>query len=35
DAANLAEKIEAENKDLEVAYYYGGQPHYYYIISVE
>ena len=35
DAAKLAEKIEENFKDLEVAYYYGGQPHYYYIISIE
>ena len=35
DAARLAEKIEEEHKDLEVAYYFGGQPHYYYIISIE
>lgn len=35
DASKLAEKIEENFKDLEVAYYYGGQPHYYYIISIE
>ena len=35
DAAKLAERIEEAFKDLEVAYYYGGQPHYYYIISAE
>ena len=35
DASKLAERIEENFKDLEVAYYFGGQPHYYYIISVE
>lgn len=35
DAANIADKISALYKDLEVAYYFGGQPHYYYIISAE
>ena len=35
DAANLASKIEKAHRDLEVAYYFGGQPHYYYIISIE
>ena len=35
DAERLAGKIEEAHKDLEVAYYFGGQPHYYYIISVE
>ena len=35
EAANLASKIEKEFRDLEVAYYFGGQPHYYYIISLE
>ena len=35
EAANLASKIEKVFRDLEVAYYFGGQPHYYYIISLE
>lgn len=35
DAANMADKITALYKDLEVSYYFGGQPHYYYIISAE
>jgi len=35
EAANIAEKVSYEFKDLEIAYYYGGQPHYYYIISAE
>ena len=35
EAQKLVEKIEEAHSDLEVACYFGGQPHYYYIISVE
>ena len=35
EAGRMAEKIEKAYPDLEVAAYYGGQPHYYYIISAE
>ena len=35
EAMHVAEVIEAEYPDLEVAVYYGGQPHYYYILSSE
>ena len=35
DAQELVERIEEAHKDLEVACYFGGQPHYYYIISIE
>ena len=35
EAMHVAEVIEAEYPDLEVAAYYGGQPHYYYILSAE
>lgn len=35
DAKRMVEKISAHNTNLEVAAYYGGQPHYYYIISAE
>ena len=35
EAIHVAEVIEAEYPDLEVAAYYGGQPHYYYILSAE
>ena len=35
EAMHVAEVIEAEYPDLEVAVYYGGQPHYYYILSAE
>ncbi|MBR7162916.1 MAG: DAK2 domain-containing protein [Clostridia bacterium] len=35
EAAHVAEVVETEYPDLEVAVYYGGQPHYYYILSAE
>ena len=35
EAERLAEKISALYPDLEVAAYFGGQPHYYYILSAE
>ncbi len=35
EAMHVAEIIEQEYPDLEVAAYYGGQPHYYYILSAE
>ena len=35
EAMHVAEVIETEYPDLEVAAYYGGQPHYYYILSAE
>ena len=35
EAMHVAEVIEAEYPDIEVAVYYGGQPHYYYILSAE
>lgn len=35
DAENLADKIQALYPELEIAYYFGGQPHYFYIISAE
>ncbi len=35
DAMNIVDKVNALYKDLEVSYYYGGQPHYYYVISAE
>ena len=35
EAAHVAEVISEEFPDLEVATYYGGQPHYYYILSAE
>ena len=35
EAAHVAEVISEEYPDLEVATYYGGQPHYYYILSAE
>ena len=35
EAMHVAEVIETEYPDLEVAVYYGGQPHYYYILSAE
>lgn len=35
DAQELVQKIEEAHSDLEVACYFGGQPHYYYIISIE
>lgn len=35
EADEFVEKVQAEFPDLETACYFGGQPHYYYIISVE
>ncbi len=35
EAEELAAKIEEKYPDLEVTYYYGGQPHYYYLIGIE
>ena len=36
DSANeIAEKVEEEYPDVEVEVHYGGQPIYYYVISVE
>ena len=35
DANGLVEKLSRVFEDLEIACYYGGQPHYYYIISAE
>ena len=35
EAEHVAEVIETEYPDIEVAVYYGGQPHYYYILSAE
>lgn len=35
EAMHVVEVISAEHPDLEVAAYYGGQPHYYYILSAE
>lgn len=35
DANSLIEKLSKEFPDLEIAAYYGGQPHYYYILSLE
>ena len=35
EATHVAEVISEEYPDLEVAAYYGGQPHYYYILSAE
>jgi dihydroxyacetone kinase-like predicted kinase len=35
EAMHVAEVIGEEYPDLEVAAYYGGQPHYYYILSAE
>ena len=35
EATHVAEVISEEYPDLEVATYYGGQPHYYYILSAE
>lgn len=35
DADTLVQKLSAEFKDLEIACYFGGQPHYYYIMSAE
>lgn len=35
EAMSLADKIQVMYPDLEIAYYFGGQPHYYYIISAE
>jgi len=35
EAAEMSEKLQEKYPDLEVAAYYGGQPHYYYILSAE
>lgn len=35
DAQSLVDRVSAEFENLEIACYSGGQPHYYYIISVE
>ena len=35
DADRMAGKLEEKYPDLEIAAYYGGQPHYYYILSAE
>ncbi len=35
EAEEMAEKIEEKYPDLEVTYYYGGQPHYFYLIGIE
>ena len=35
DAERLVEKLEELWPDLEIAAYYGGQPHYYYLLSAE
>ena len=35
DAKRVASRIEEINPELEIAYYFGGQPHYFYIISAE
>ncbi len=35
DADALVGRLSLEFPDLEVACYYGGQPHYFYIISAE
>lgn len=35
EAERLVEKISAEHEDVEVMVYYGGQPHYYYILAAE
>ena len=35
DAENMASRLQQAFPDLEVAAYFGGQPHYYYIISAE
>lgn len=35
EAIKIAEAIEKKYPDIEVTYYYGGQPHYYYLIGIE
>lgn len=35
EAINVLDKVQAMYPDMETACYYGGQPHYYYIISAE
>ncbi len=35
DAEKLAEELGAKHPEIEFTAYYGGQPHYYYIISIE
>lgn len=35
EAEEIAARIEEKYPDLEVTYYYGGQPHYYYLIGIE
>ena len=35
EAETLVEKLSAEFEELEIACYFGGQPHYFYIISAE
>ena len=35
EAESLVEKLSAEFEELEIACYFGGQPHYFYIISAE
>ena len=34
-ASSIAEKVEAEYPDVEVEVQFGGQPIYYYLVSVE
>ena len=35
DAEKLADRVEEAYPDVDVQHYYGGQPIYYYIVSVE
>ena len=35
DAGKLVERLEELFPDMEFAVYFGGQPHYYYMISLE
>ena len=35
DANNLRDELEEKFEDLDIELYYGGQPLYYYLISVE
>ena len=35
DAERLVSRLEAQYPDLEIAAYYGGQPHYYYLLAAE
>ena len=35
DAERMVNKLEERHPDLEIAAYYGGQPHYYYLLSAE